>query len=374
MNKVLTGWDFFQRIKKRFWCFGSGWSRQACETTKRVWMLTKWLKISQNIFWVLYKAFFIISGLLNNIWTHYASSTIHMAPNTRSVWGCHVDVITPTPFVTQRQLVWSCRRDHSIQTWWKQTCVWFCEAAEWVSMLFERLKVINKVSKVLKEYSVKFSAFLVNIQTLPVAAQALPLQPLPKQPNLCFEPLIKIPPPSNFVYKSIKYSTLFSMFYHVICLPLAWATSPHVLTPYVLERTHVGAWVLYGMPQRPWWTLQVTVTTSVLENQPYTKSWPWVARVTNKTKLQTQIVNCWSHWPFNNTLPTESGQGDKTKQNSTPQHPSTTSLNPSKSPFTFIIIHITPALITASYTVMTTNPTTCQKLQSFISFSILVRS
>ena len=25
--------------------------------------------------------------------------------STRSVWGCHVDVITPTPFVTQRQLV-----------------------------------------------------------------------------------------------------------------------------------------------------------------------------------------------------------------------------------------------------------------------------
>ena len=27
------------------------------------------------------------------------------------------------------------------------------------------------------------------------------------------------------------------------------------------------------------------------------------------------MVNCWSHWPFNNTLPTASGQGDKTKQN-----------------------------------------------------------
>ena len=39
---------------------------------------------------------------------------------TRSVWGCHVDVITPTPLVTQRQLVWSRRRDHSIQTW----CLW----------------------------------------------------------------------------------------------------------------------------------------------------------------------------------------------------------------------------------------------------------
>ena len=36
---------------------------------------------------------------------------------TRSVWGCHVDVITPTPLVTQRKLVWSRWRDHSIQTW-----------------------------------------------------------------------------------------------------------------------------------------------------------------------------------------------------------------------------------------------------------------
>ena len=53
--------------------------------------------------------------------------------------------------------------------------VWFVEAAEWVSMVFERPEILNKVYKVLKEYSVKFSAHLVNIQTLSVAAQAFPL-------------------------------------------------------------------------------------------------------------------------------------------------------------------------------------------------------
>ena len=34
--------------------------------------------------------------------------------------------------------------------------VWFVEAAEWVSMVFERPETINKVHKVLKEYYVKF--------------------------------------------------------------------------------------------------------------------------------------------------------------------------------------------------------------------------
>ena len=32
---------FFQRFKKRFRCFGSGWSGEACAATERVWMLTK---------------------------------------------------------------------------------------------------------------------------------------------------------------------------------------------------------------------------------------------------------------------------------------------------------------------------------------------
>ena len=49
------------------------------------------------------------------------------------------------------------------------------EAAEWVSMLFERPEIIIKVYKVLKEYSVKILAHSVNIQTLSVAAQAFPL-------------------------------------------------------------------------------------------------------------------------------------------------------------------------------------------------------
>ena len=101
---------------------------------------------------------------------------------------------------------------------------------------------------------------------------------------------------------------------------------------------------MYGIPQRPWWTLQVTIATCVLENQPYTKTWPCRASVTNKTKLQTQIVNCLSHWPFNNTLPAKRGQGDKTKQNSTPKHSSRQRSNPFKSPITFIIIHTPSAL------------------------------
>ena len=70
-----------------------------------------------------------------------------------------------------------------------------CEAAEWVSMVFERPENINKVYKVLKEYFVKLSTFLVNIHTLSVAAQALPLQPLAKHPNCIFDPLKKVPPP-----------------------------------------------------------------------------------------------------------------------------------------------------------------------------------
>jgi len=51
-------------------------------------------------------------------------------------------------------------------------------------MLFGRPEIIKKVYKVLKQYSLKFSAFLVNIQTLSVAAQAFLLQPLPKHSNL----------------------------------------------------------------------------------------------------------------------------------------------------------------------------------------------
>ena len=85
---------------------------------------------------------------------------------------------------------------------------------------------MNKLYKVLKEYSLKRSAFLVNIQTLSVAAQALPLQPLLKHPEL-FDPLKKFPPPSTFVYKCIEIYRLPPIFY-VIRSPLAQATAPHI--------------------------------------------------------------------------------------------------------------------------------------------------
>ena len=63
------------------------------------------------------------------------------------------------------------------------------EAAEWVSILFERPEIVNKVYTLLQEYSVKVSAFLFNIQTLSIAAQAFLLQPLPKHPISFFDPL-----------------------------------------------------------------------------------------------------------------------------------------------------------------------------------------
>ena len=104
------------------------------------------------------------------------------------------------------------------------------------------------------------------------------------------------------------------------------------------------------------------------------KPGPAVARVTNKTKLQTQIVNCLSHWPFNNTLPTaKRGQGDKTKQNSTPQHSSILHLLKHFSNYhiTFIIIHMDlcpPSQhLTHSWPPI---PTPFVKLHSIISFSI----
>lgn len=37
----------------------------------------------------------------------------------------------------------------------------------------------------------------------------------------------------------------------------------------------------YGIPQRPWWSLQVTCGTCVLQIQPYSTNFPWVARVNN---------------------------------------------------------------------------------------------
>ena len=88
--------------------------------------------------------------------------------------------------------------------------------------------------------------------------------------------------------------------------------------PYTSKRVNI-TWLSapYGMPQRPWWTLQVTVATCVLENQPYTKYCPSVARVTNKKKLQTQIVNWWSHWPIIDGNATWTAK--VTKQNKTPK-------------------------------------------------------
>ena len=84
--------------------------------------------------------------------------------------------------------------------------VWIVEATEWGSMLFERPEIINKVDEVLKEYSVKSLDFLVNIQTLPVATQSVPLQPLPKHPIFFFT-LKKILSLLNFVYRLIVIST-----------------------------------------------------------------------------------------------------------------------------------------------------------------------
>ena len=71
------------------------------------------------------------------------------------------------------------------------------------------------------------------------------------------------------------------------------------------------------MPQWPWWTLQVTVATCVLEEKLYTKTCPSGARVTNKTKLQTQSVNCRSHWPIIDGNDTWTAK--ETKQNKSPK-------------------------------------------------------
>jgi len=84
-----------------------------------------------------------------------------------------------------------------------------------------------------------------------------------------------------------------------------------------LKFCFVGHPCHYGMPQRPWWTLQVTVAKCGLENQPYTKYCPSVARVTNKTELQTQIVNWESHWPIIDGNATWTAK--VTKQNNTPR-------------------------------------------------------
>ena len=71
-------------------------------------------------------------------------------------------------------------------------------------MFFENPEILNKVYEVLNKYSVKFPAFLVNIQTLSIATQAFPLQPIPEHPNLLFAPLKKSHPLLNFVYKLIE--------------------------------------------------------------------------------------------------------------------------------------------------------------------------
>ena len=73
------------------------------------------------------------------------------------------------------------------------------------TMLFKRPEIINKLYKVLKEYSVKFSSLLVNIQTLSVASQAFSLQPLSKPPNLLFDPLKKFPPPQTLFRSSLNF-------------------------------------------------------------------------------------------------------------------------------------------------------------------------
>ena len=82
-------------------------------------------------------------------------------------------------------------------------------------MMLERPEIINKVHKVLKEYSAKFSAFLVDMETLSVAAQALPFQPLSKHPKH-FSPFEKSLTLSHFVYKLIEPSTLSNFSFHVI--------------------------------------------------------------------------------------------------------------------------------------------------------------
>ena len=68
----------------------------------------------------------------------------------------------------------------------KHTAIWFVEAAEWVSMLFERPESWTKFYKIPKDYCMKISAFSTNIQTLLVATQSLSLQTLPKHPKLYF--------------------------------------------------------------------------------------------------------------------------------------------------------------------------------------------
>ena len=74
-------------------------------------------------------------------------------------------------------------------------------------MLFERPEIIKKVYEVLKQFSVKFSAFLVNIQTLSVAAQSFLLQPLPKHPKSFFWPFENnYHPRQKFVYRLIQLS------------------------------------------------------------------------------------------------------------------------------------------------------------------------
>ena len=78
------------------------------------------------------------------------------------------------------------------------------EAVEWDSMLFKAPEIIRTVYKLLKEHSVEYSALLVNIQTLSVATQSLPLQPLPKHPKSGFSPFKTIQPLSNFVSELIE--------------------------------------------------------------------------------------------------------------------------------------------------------------------------
>lgn len=52
-------------------------------------------------------------------------------------------------------------------------------------------------------------------------------------------PSKKFPPRLNFVYKSFEPCKASKIFTHVIWLPLAQVPAPHVIIPYVSEKTHV---------------------------------------------------------------------------------------------------------------------------------------
>ena len=79
--------------------------------------------------------------------------------------------------------------------------------------------MMNRVFKGLRECSVKLSARSVNIQTLFVAAQAFPLQPLPEHPKIIFDPLKNSHPRQKFIYKFIELWILsLRVFMSFVCL------------------------------------------------------------------------------------------------------------------------------------------------------------